>query len=358
MNKKIITTFILGIFLGAAVLPIISGYSTNEINEIINESKFVNTKDKNYNFNSIIEKSMDDNGRFVSIFNQPPASPNEGQQGITSEKNAGYDGYKMYENLYNVNGKIEKVTWWGLSLYFNNGFYDGTPEGMNFYIEFYDDPSEKTNAPPQNKINSFDATAEDIQITHTEIYWNETTKSHEHIKFEYELPTPVELTDGEGWISIQSHDDPDGDWFLWLISYYGDMFSYQQNGEPIYEVDTAIQLFRYELDKIPPQVSIEQPKPSTIYFNNQEIFEWPLMNPLIIGTINITVNAFDPEFVGMDYVEILINNESTATLNNEPYNWTWDEKGIGVYKIKAKAYDKAGNSATSEQIIVIKFKIL
>jgi len=357
-RSKFLIFVIVGMFLGAGILPSINGNQTNEITGISNENKCVNSNDEIYTAGNEIEESMDDYGRYVNIFDQPPASPDEGQRAFTSEKNVGYDSYKMYENLYDVNGKIEKITWWGICLYFDGGWIDGDPEGMNFYLEFYDDSSEKTNAPPQNKIASFDVSAEDVQITHTGIYWNETAKSHEHIKFEYILPTSVELSNGEGWVSIQSHDDPQGDWFLWIISYFGDSFSYQENGEPVYDVDTAIQLFKYELDKIPPEVSIEQPKLNMIYLNNKELLEWPLMNPLIIGRINITVNANDPEFVGMGYVEILINNESKATLNNEPYNWTWDEKGVGVYRIQAKAYDKAGNFATSEEIIVIKIKLL
>lgn len=357
-KRKSIIFVIIVMFLGAGILSGVNGDQTYHITGILTEDEFLNSSCKNFNANTEIGESMDDHGRYINIFNQPPASVDEGQRAFTSEKNAGFDGYKMYENLRNVNGKIDKVTWWGICLYYDNGWIDGNPEGMNFYIEFYDDPSEKINAPPQNKIASFDAFAEDVQITHTEIYWNETTKTHEHIKFEYKFPTSLEISNGEGWISIQSHDDPDGDWFLWIRSLFGDSFSYQENGEPIYEADTAIQLFEYESDKIPPEISIEQPKHFLIYLNNEELIQWPFMNPVIIGTINITINANDPEFVGMDYVEIFINNESKTTLNNKPYNWTWDEKGVGIYKIKAKAYDKAGNSKTSEEITLIRIKIL
>ena len=358
-RSKFLIFVIVGMFLGAGILPSINGNQTNEITVILNENKFVYSKDKIYTTSNEIEESMDDYGRYEMIFNQQPLLPDEGQvQAYTSEKNIGLDSYKVYENLWDVNGKIDKVTWWGVCLYYDGGWIEGDPEGMNFYIDFYDDSSEKANAPPQSNIASFNVLAEDMQITHTGIYWNETAKYIEHIKFEYILPTSVELSNGEGWISIQSHDDPQGDWFLWLKSLYGDIFAYQENGEPILESDVAIQLFNYELDKIPPVVSIEQPKLNMIYLNNKELFEWPLMNPLIIGSLNITVNANDPEFVGIGYVEIIINNESKATLNNEPYNWTWDEKGVGVYRIQAKAYDKAGNYATSQEIIVIKFKLL
>jgi hypothetical protein len=104
-------------------------------------------------------------------------------------------------------------------------------------------------------------------------------------------------------------------------------------------------------DTTPPTVEITKPI-NALYFINTEII--PLESPLIIGKIDINVNATDDES-GMDRVEFYIDEQLTETdTTTEPYNWLWGEKGFFTYTIKVVAYDKEGNSQT--QILeVLKF---
>ena len=101
-----------------------------------------------------------------------------------------------------------------------------------------------------------------------------------------------------------------------------------------------------------PEISLERPKESTIYLNNEEIYQWSFPT-FIIGPIDIDIDVFD-EDSGVDYVELFINNESKTILNDEPYLWTWSETGFGKFTIKAKAYDNFNNYATTEEMTVFK----
>ncbi|MDG6219770.1 MAG: hypothetical protein QCI00_10105, partial [Candidatus Thermoplasmatota archaeon] len=159
----------------------------------------------------------------------------------------------------------------------------------------------------------------------------------------------VIIPDGEGWVAIQSHDHPEGYWFLLIASNVGDGFCYRKGYTPNEVIgDVALEFYEYELDTTPPEVSFDQPKESTIYLNNVELFTWPFPNAVIIGNIDIIVNASDPGFAGMDYVELFIDDESKVVLDSEPYVWNWGETGFGVFTIRAEAFDKAGNSETVE----------
>lgn len=103
-----------------------------------------------------------------------------------------------------------------------------------------------------------------------------------------------------------------------------------------------------------PEVSFDQPKPSTIYLNNAELElgSWPFQTPILIGDIDIKVNAWDPGYSGIDYVEIFINDESKAMLGNAPYVWNWIDSGFGSYTIRADAFDKAGASESIELTVI------
>ncbi len=90
------------------------------------------------------------------------------------------------------------------------------------------------------------------------------------------------------------------------------------------------------VDNIPPTVSIAYPN------NNEEVK----------GVVEVRVSASDNEAVSK--VELYINDSLFATDNSSPYNFIWDTTLIqnGTYKLYAKAYDKNGNSATSDTIAI------
>jgi hypothetical protein len=335
--KKGIAVTISLLFLGTVSIPSIIGNQTNEIN------------------NGKI-KEINENGIYILIYDQ---SAQDSEEAIPPYAYvSGYEpslggigvSYYLYENIWDVNDEINKVIWWGFACNWDTGWIQGTPEGMNFKMEFYDDASDQTNVPPTDLVVSYDIHYEDLKLTHTGQYQFEV----ELVKFEYNFPTPVSISSGEGWISIWSYNDKEQDVFLWARSLQGDNFICQSSEETNTSVgiDVAFQLYEFELDETPPEVSIVQPKPSTIYLNNQELLQWPFIT-VIIGDFEILIDASD-SVAGIDHVEIFINEDTKRTIEDEPYLWTWNESGFGSYKIKTVAYDKAGNSATTEELTVFK----
>jgi len=85
------------------------------------------------------------------------------------------------------------------------------------------------------------------------------------------------------------------------------------------------------------------------YINNKKIFPL-LINTIIIGSIEIEVNASD-EISGIDRVEFYIDEELRKTDENEPYNWKWSSKEFFKHTIKIVAFDKALNSVNSELVV-------
>jgi len=43
-------------------------------------------------------------------------------------------------------------------------------------------------------------------------------------------------------------------------------------------------------------------------------------------------------------VEFLVNNNIKSSDETWPYEWFWDEISFGLYTLKAKAYNNAGNT--------------
>jgi hypothetical protein len=97
-----------------------------------------------------------------------------------------------------------------------------------------------------------------------------------------------------------------------------------------------------------PYVNITKPKEKKLYKNNEEKRK-TLFLTRIIGEIDIEVEAYD-EQSGIEKVEFLIGNESKYNDSEAPYIWTWNDSNIffKIKTIKVIAYDKAGNTNTSE----------
>jgi len=111
-------------------------------------------------------------------------------------------------------------------------------------------------------------------------------------------------------------------------------------------------LYKRIFDTDPPVVEIIKPE-NALYIRNKE--KLPLCKPLIIGYIDIEVEASDEES-GINRVEFYIDGELKYNDTTEPYIWTWDERTPFRFRhtIKVIAYDEAGNYASSE-ISVRKF---
>jgi subtilisin family serine protease len=95
----------------------------------------------------------------------------------------------------------------------------------------------------------------------------------------------------------------------------------------------AAKALRFTSDIIKPAVSIVSP------FN---------MTKIEASTFEVTATASDAES-GISFVDFLVNGERFGSAANPPYKASLQTKGLnGLNKIQAIAYDKNGNSTTSE----------
>jgi len=66
----------------------------------------------------------------------------------------------------------------------------------------------------------------------------------------------------------------------------------------------------------------------------------------VSGTVTVSANATDN--IGVTKVEFWINNKLTTTVTSSPYSFNWNTRKLsGTQTIVAKAFDAAGNSASS-----------
>jgi hypothetical protein len=98
-------------------------------------------------------------------------------------------------------------------------------------------------------------------------------------------------------------------------------------------------------DTTPPTVTITKPK-NSLYFVNLEII--PLSSAIIIGRIEVTVNATDDDS-GIDRVEFYVNDQIRYTDPEEPYSWMWTDWVFSSFAIKVIAYDKEENYEVTEK---------
>lgn len=111
--------------------------------------------------------------------------------------------------------------------------------------------------------------------------------------------------------------------------------------------DTAIVTINL-LDNKPPDVTITKPLAKSLYIRNKRVI--PFLTTLVIGSIDITVNASDNDS-GVASVSFLLNGVLKSNVTTPPYVWVWDKKSFGRNTIEVKAYDVAGNNATDEIIV-------
>jgi hypothetical protein len=105
-------------------------------------------------------------------------------------------------------------------------------------------------------------------------------------------------------------------------------------------------------DETPPNIKIEKPI-NALYLFNLRIRRYLFRKPLIIGRIEITIDASD-QGSGINYVEFYVNDKLQYTDSLIPYSWIYNKKEFGKNIIKVQGYDNSGNIA-SEEIVVWKF---
>jgi len=69
------------------------------------------------------------------MFSQPPVTPDDPWAFYTSDY---YLGYLCMDDFWDVEDEICDVHWWGLSLIWDNNWYNCDPQGMMFEIIIYD----------------------------------------------------------------------------------------------------------------------------------------------------------------------------------------------------------------------------
>jgi hypothetical protein len=102
----------------------------------------------------------------------------------------------------------------------------------------------------------------------------------------------------------------------------------------------------------PPNVEIISPERG-VYFRDKKIMPRFIRLTLIIGSINIKVNATDKDS-GIERVEFYINNKFLGNDTTEPYEYTWIRDRLRffhIFKIKVIAYDNKGKSSEDSMIV-------
>lgn len=100
-------------------------------------------------------------------------------------------------------------------------------------------------------------------------------------------------------------------------------------------------------DTEPPTVEMTTPKENYIYFRNEEII--PFLTTLIIGDIDIAVDAEDPS--GIDRVEFYVDDQQMGTDTTAPYNWTWTQNAFFRHTVRVVAVDNFDNEAENNMIV-------
>jgi len=117
------------------------------------------------------------------------------------------------------------------------------------------------------------------------------------------------------------------------------------------EVSDTASVTILQPDVTPPNVTITRPLAKSFYFGNTRVLSFPIT--LIIGSLNVTVDAFDTDS-GVSSVAFFLNGILKSTDTTSPYTWEWSGRVFGRYSITVEAYDGAGNNATDE-IIALRF---
>ena len=100
-------------------------------------------------------------------------------------------------------------------------------------------------------------------------------------------------------------------------------------------------------DTQPPAVNITTPKQGYLYFRNNELI--PLANTIIIGQIEIDVDAFDEG--GVERVDFYIDDQKIGSDPTAPYTYAWTQIAFFKHNIKAVAFDTSGNQAETEMTV-------
>jgi uncharacterized repeat protein (TIGR02543 family) len=109
-------------------------------------------------------------------------------------------------------------------------------------------------------------------------------------------------------------------------------------------------------DSIPPLVQITKPVPNGIYIFDKFILPFQMIPmPVCVQMLTFEVNASDNES-GIERVEFFVDGVLKGEDTSEPYSYEWRELRCGKHTLAVKAYDNAGNTATSPDLQLFKWR--
>ncbi len=206
----------------------------------------------------------------------------------------------------------------------------------------------------------------------------ETTKS---VNFKINISTPVTsytvepaVPNGEnGWyitnVTVNlTAVDPDGvDYTKYRINggswiTYSSPFKILSDGVNVVEFYSAdvlghvesIKSFVVKIDKTNPTISLQRPRFGYLYLFDREILPLASGVTLSIGRLTVTASALDFTS-GIENVTFYTKVGNIAIAQSidlqSPYQWIWGGD-VGTKLLYAVAYDEAGNSKTSDSLLV------
>jgi len=101
------------------------------------------------------------------------------------------------------------------------------------------------------------------------------------------------------------------------------------------------------------EVTITRPENESFYLRNRRLFSLP-RNIIVYGPIDITVNTTSS--IGIESVELYINEKLVETFTEESFSYRWTPILCSRYTIRVITFDENGGQA-EDQIIVFKWRV-
>jgi hypothetical protein len=215
MKRAVVLLIIVAIFLSLNV----SAITVNILNEE-NNPRYIKTNNPKPLVNTI------QSSQGPVIFFQTPYAPDEDWAFYTSDVNS---GHICTDDFWEMQHDICDIHWWGLGLFWDNGWSPCDPTGMLFEIIFYENAGGVPGVPRcvyTNVAPTMTPTGE-IFAGQYEMYY-----------FEFDLNPCCGLE--FGFVSIQSIFSPNDCWFLWAASPLGNLNALQDSGAGWVSLDSNL----------------------------------------------------------------------------------------------------------------------
>ncbi len=344
-------------------IGIFNSDSCNIIKNILINNRFgigIRSSDSCYFDNNVIENNIDGinlyHGNYNIIVNNS-FSDNYECGIFLATSSTTEDNYVYHNNFINNSPNADSQA--------NNYWDDGYPNGGNYWDDYEgaddngdgigDIPYLISDGANEDRFPFMNPNGWEENIPPIEIYVSGPLYGRPGIEYTYQVKI----------------FDPDNDSVYCKVDWGDESFSEWlgpfDSGEPIYashvwslgsycirvkakDIHNATSNWTDPLVLIieddPPNVVITKPE-NALYMKNTKIRRFLFRNPLILGDIDIEVDAFD-ELSDIQRVEFYIDGELKAEDSSFPYSFTWSREGRSLlkhkYDVKVVAVDNAGNS--------------